>query len=90
MSEFLSSIWFLFGLFLFMVFLVALLSPFEALGNWAGWSESALQRRQVKRQELEVNVTAQDEGLSKNTPKYFFGLFAWHCYCKRQIRMARE
>lgn len=71
MSQFFGSIWFLLGLFFFLVVVVAILSPFESLGYWAGWSSSALQRMQVKRQELGENIESH-EGMSKEAaPDYF-------------------
>jgi hypothetical protein len=69
MSQILSSIWFLLGLFFFLIFIFALLSPFESLGYWAGWSNSALQRRQAKRQELEKTSRPRDPG--DGIPNYF-------------------
>ena len=69
MTQFLSSIWFLLGLFIFLIFLFALLSPFESLGYWAGWSNNALRRRQAKRQEVEEETAAQQP--NEDSPKYF-------------------
>lgn len=72
MSQFFESIWFLFGLFFFLVAVVALLSPFESLGYWAGWSSSALQRIQAKRQELKETLETREEMPTRETPDYYF------------------
>lgn len=71
MSQFFESIWFLMGLFFFLVVVVAILSPFESLGYWAGWSSSALQRMQVKRQELGKTIDAREVMPTENIADYF-------------------
>lgn len=71
MMQFLTSIWFLVGLFLFLIFVFALLSPFESLGYWAGWSKNTLQRSQAKHQKLEETTAAQANVLTRDAPKNF-------------------
>jgi hypothetical protein len=71
MSQFFGSIWFLLVLFFLLVAVVALLSPFQTLGYWAGWSSNALQRRQAKRRELQENLQAQEKISQEDIPKYF-------------------
>lgn len=71
MSEFFSSIWFLLGLSIFLLAIFALLSPFESLGYWAGWSSSALQRRESKRQEYAENAATKINPEMVDVPDHF-------------------
>jgi len=71
MSQFFESIWFLLGLFFFLIAVVALLSPFESLGYWAGWSSSVLQRKQTKRQEFRETIEARKGQMLEEIPDYF-------------------